>query len=101
DGGDVKWILRLYPPAWRRRYGDELEALLEDIGPSPAVIADALIGAVDARLGRVVEREPERSTPAEAPTVTRLSPVLPRIAASLGRPQRTDPEVWEGWMDRI
>jgi len=28
----MKYVLRLYPSAWRQRYGDELEALLEDGG---------------------------------------------------------------------
>jgi hypothetical protein len=29
----ARWLTRLYPPAWRQRYGDEFEALLE-AGPS-------------------------------------------------------------------
>ena len=29
----VRWAARLYPAAWRERYGGELEALLEDVGP--------------------------------------------------------------------
>ena len=28
---DARRALRWYPPAWRRRYGDELVALLEDM----------------------------------------------------------------------
>lgn len=43
-------LLRLYPRAWRERYGDELAALLED---QPATLLDRLDlirGAVDARL---------------------------------------------------
>jgi hypothetical protein len=43
-------LLRLYPPAWRERYGDELVALLED---HPATLLDRLDlirGAFDARL---------------------------------------------------
>jgi hypothetical protein len=28
--GDAKHVLRWYPPAWRRRYGEELIALLDD-----------------------------------------------------------------------
>jgi len=29
----ARWLTRLYPPAWRERYGEEFEALLE-AGPS-------------------------------------------------------------------
>ena len=42
-------LLRLYPQAWRERYGDELAALLED---QPATLLDRfdlIRGAVDAR----------------------------------------------------
>ena len=26
----MNWLIRLYPPAWRRRYGQELEELLDE-----------------------------------------------------------------------
>jgi hypothetical protein len=41
---------KLYPSAWRARYGDEFDALLEDQPASPGVIADVVVGAVDAHL---------------------------------------------------
>jgi hypothetical protein len=31
NADDARRALRWYPPAWRRRYGDELVALLEDV----------------------------------------------------------------------
>lgn len=43
-------LLRLYPRAWRERYGDELLALLEDRPPSPLDLIDLARGAFDARL---------------------------------------------------
>ncbi len=43
-------LVRLYPAAWRARYGDELEALLEDDPPSPFDTLDLLLGAIDAHL---------------------------------------------------
>jgi hypothetical protein len=43
-------LLRLYPRAWRERYGDELMALLEDRPPSPLDLLDLARGAFDARL---------------------------------------------------
>ncbi len=46
----MKWLLWLYPPRWRRRYGDEFLAVLEERGLSPMVLLDVLRGALDARL---------------------------------------------------
>ena len=43
-------LLRLYPPAWRARYQDELEAVLEQHAITMATIVDLLWGALDARL---------------------------------------------------
>ena len=43
-------ILRLYPRAWRERYGDELAALLEEHPSSLADQIDLIRGALDARL---------------------------------------------------
>jgi hypothetical protein len=47
DGG---WLLRLYPPGWRGRYGEEFAALLAETRLSPFVVCDVVFGAVDARL---------------------------------------------------
>ena len=48
------WLARralaLYPLAYRRRYGAEMEALVEDSGASPAVLADLARGAARAHL---------------------------------------------------
>jgi len=43
-------LLRLYPRAWRERYGDELVALLEEHPASLIDQFDLIRGAVDARL---------------------------------------------------
>ncbi len=43
-------LLRLYPQAWRERYGDELVALLQDRPASMADHLDLIRGALDARL---------------------------------------------------
>ena len=43
-------LLRLYPAAWRDRYADEFVALLDDCPPSPALVFDVFLGALDARL---------------------------------------------------
>lgn len=55
-----EWLLRLYPQAWRARYAEEFLALLEECPPSAAMLADVVLGALDARLhldtvtGRIV-----------------------------------------------
>lgn len=49
QGGAV-WLLRLYPRAWRERYGEEFDALLAETRLTPFVACDIVIGAVDAHL---------------------------------------------------
>jgi len=44
----MDFLVRLYPQAWRERYGDELAALLDDRPPGPFDVADLLLGALDA-----------------------------------------------------
>lgn len=46
----VSLLLRLYPAAWRARYQDEMEAVLEQHRVTIATIFDLLWGALDARL---------------------------------------------------
>jgi hypothetical protein len=46
----VGWLLRLYPPSWRKRYGEEFVALLEQCQPSPMLLFDVALGALDARI---------------------------------------------------
>lgn len=42
----IRWAVSLYPAGWRRRYGDEFGALLEDIPPGWRSIFDVLKGAL-------------------------------------------------------
>lgn len=49
-GSSLKWLVRLYPPAWRERYEEEFVALLEAQGMSPSVAVDVCRGAADAWL---------------------------------------------------
>ena len=46
----MRALLALYPSAWRRRYGFEFAALLDAQSPSPALILDIVLGAIDAHL---------------------------------------------------
>lgn len=43
-------LVRLYPRAWRQRYGPEMQELLAAEKPSLRTYADLIAGAVDARL---------------------------------------------------
>ena len=77
-------LLRLYPRAWRDRYGDELAALLDE---QPATLLDRLDlirGALDARMHPQVpgtDAAPEREIPMDRKLLRRASP---RSAASPG-----------------
>jgi hypothetical protein len=44
----MKRLLRLYPKAWRERYGAEVARMLDDTGSGPRDIPDLLRGALDA-----------------------------------------------------
>lgn len=43
-------LVALYPARWRARYGEELEALLDEVDASPGLIADIVRGAVSAHV---------------------------------------------------
>jgi hypothetical protein len=45
----MKWFLKLYPPAWRQRYQEEMLALLELHHVTWRTVIDLLWGALDAR----------------------------------------------------
>jgi hypothetical protein len=45
-----RWLVRLYPRAWRERYGAEMSAMLEEVPLTLASILDLVAGAIDARL---------------------------------------------------
>nr|MDQ2812721.1 hypothetical protein [Actinomycetota bacterium] len=44
-------VLAAYPPSWRARYADEVRALLDDAGASPAVVASLAWRAIPAWAG--------------------------------------------------
>ena len=56
----MTWLIRLYPPGWRRRYGRELSELLTTQPASLATATDLVAGAIDAWLN------PQSSTAAKA-----------------------------------
>jgi hypothetical protein len=42
----IRWTARLYPAQWRERYGEELDALVEDIQPQWQDLFNVLLGAL-------------------------------------------------------
>jgi LPS O-antigen subunit length determinant protein (WzzB/FepE family) len=42
----IRWATRLYPAQWRERYGEELDALVEDIQPDWQDLFNVLLGAL-------------------------------------------------------
>jgi len=46
----IRWAARLYPEAWRDRYGAEFDALLDDISPSLGNLCDVLGNAIRVRV---------------------------------------------------
>jgi hypothetical protein len=65
----MKRIVRLYPAAWRHRYGDELTDLLEEVPSTPATTADLLRGAVVMQFRALVGRLAPRLVSAGGPSM--------------------------------
>jgi hypothetical protein len=57
----MKWLLLLYPPRWRKRYGAELADLVSSQAFSVGAAADLLAGAVDAWVNPQLVPEPPQS----------------------------------------
>jgi hypothetical protein len=60
----VTWLIKLYPPAWRRRYGHELAELISTQPASFGTAIDLIAGAIDAWLN------PQSSTAATVDDAT-------------------------------
>ncbi len=60
------WLVAIYPPDWRARYGDEYLALLEQLPLTPRVLADHVRAAVAVRF------DPRRDTASDRALADRL-----------------------------
>jgi hypothetical protein len=69
----VTWLIRLYPPAWRRRYGRELAELLAAQPMSFRTAVDLVAGAVDAWLN------PQASTAVTTTQAKGAGAMLPKV----------------------
>lgn len=63
----MKRILRLYPSAWRRRYGEELTDLLEELPATPSTTLDLLRGAATLHMRVFLDRLAPRLVSAGGP----------------------------------
>ena len=84
----MTWLIRLYPPAWRRRYGRELAELLANQPASYRTAVDLVAGAVDAWLNpqssTAVTTTDAKGTEAMLPTMLKLrcAGYVPKVATS-------------------
>jgi hypothetical protein len=69
----VTWLIKLYPPAWRRRYGRELAELIATQPASFGMAYDLVAAAADAWLN------PQSSTAAAAATAKGAGPMIPKM----------------------
>jgi hypothetical protein len=83
------WLLALYPPRWRRRYGDEVRALLTSQRVSIHAVVDLIAGAIDAWLEpqRIHTPEPVSAGPQEGGT---MIGTMVKLGCAGGRVSRED-----------
>ena len=53
----ARFVLALYPPSWRDRYGEEVRVLLDDSGAGPAAIASLAWRALPAWIRRPAQQD--------------------------------------------
>jgi hypothetical protein len=83
--------IRLYPRAWRERYGDELEAVLETDGLGVRSRVDLIRGAVDAHL--------HPATPSPLPVVAAVSASAFAVAHAVALATQPVPTEWPGYLE--
>jgi hypothetical protein len=58
----MRWLLRLYPAAWRERYGEEFSAVLASQRASVGLVLDVIGGAIDAHLYPQIRQSKSKQT---------------------------------------
>ncbi len=81
--GAMRKLVYLYPRAWRARYGEEFLALLDEQAPTPRVVVDLILGAVDAHLRPQVSRADRGVPDIAGATTTSPSPAGGGLFANL------------------
>jgi hypothetical protein len=84
----MMWLVKLYPPAWRRRYGQELAELLATQPASLGTTIDLIAGAIDAWIS------PQSSTSEPSGGGTMLAKALQLGCIGHG-PKITHADVWK------
>jgi hypothetical protein len=74
----ARLLVALYPLGWRRRYGEEMRALLDETGVRPRAALDLLVGAVVAHL------RPRRPWTALVSPVERMRSTIGSVALCWG-----------------
>lgn len=80
----MRLLLALYPRGWRRRYGAEFGAVLDEQRSSPGLLLDVVLGAIDAHL------DPQIAEDGEDPLRRRMKEVVmeglrsPRVLLAVG-----------------
>jgi hypothetical protein len=64
----MKWLIQLYPLAWRARYGEEFAAVLASQRASLGLMLDVVGGAVDARLHPQIDNSSSKQNQGETMT---------------------------------
>lgn len=81
----TRYLVALYPRAWRLRYGDELEELVGDQRLSFAIAFDLIRGAVDAHLHPEIfgsSMQTAGGAQLRGPTLRRPSALIPIVMSA-------------------
>lgn len=81
----------LFPRAWRDRYGDELEAILDEDPPGLRARLDLIRGALDAHLHPLA--------PSPVPAVAALTASALAVAHAIALAAQPVPTDWPGYLD--
>jgi hypothetical protein len=87
----MRWLIHLYPGAWRKRYGEEFAAVLASQRASPGLVLDVIGGAVDARLHPQIYKSSSNQNENEGETMT--NQMMKRCAAGGPRLSPTDQKI--------
>lgn len=88
----MTWLLKLYPPGWRRRYGDELADLIGAQRFSIGTVIDLMAGAIDAWIHPEMA-VPVRNAPAAEGGETMFARMMKLRCAGYG-PDVTKADQW-------
>jgi len=85
----MKWLLRLYPAEWRKRYGEEFAAVLASQRASLGMAFDVFSGAIDAHLHPQIYNSQSKQN--EGDTMT--NEMLQRCTVGGPKPSKRDKDV--------